>query len=451
MYFLITREKARFTENRMICNDQESEFSAIISQKGTDLHNNPIGGIEMKNSKKVMLSLAMVAVIVVSAIGIGFAYTASTSNTSNTVDAGYLKATLRDSTNNSAAAYVSNFSGSIKYNTETIYEDSHEYVRYTFDSSQVDADTDPGIPGNDAVTVGSGVFLNIEHVNVIDTFKVIMTNESEGMSPLYSYVVGYDYGADKDQLTGINTYVAFDPACGCTFTTDFPNTVGVILINLYVRGMSGSQMLPIDEAMSLIKPLDNVTFKFTAASSTSITTHALTVDYDNTHGLIVTDPVLPEALHAGNEVKITITPNPGYRIGTFALNGIDYMSKLSIDGSGIGTFTVTMDNKDVVVTSTFVAKTYTIALDKNGGSELVNTVDVTYGSSAVTYKLNGETVTPFVAPTAAGTFQGYYTALSDGTKVINADGALVTNASGYTGEGKWIRTDSVATLYAIFS
>ncbi len=96
---------------------------------------------------------------------------------------------------------------------------------------------------------------------------------------------------------------------------------------------------------------------------------------------------------------------------------------------------------NVTYTAHFAPNTYAITLDDNGG-----TAD---GSATATY--NSSTLTDYSAATYAGmTLQGYYTAADGGTKVINADGTLVANVSGYTdASGKWIKTDvATPTLYA---
>ena len=90
-------------------------------------------------------------------------------------------------------------------------------------------------------------------------------------------------------------------------------------------------------------------------------------------------------------------------------------------------------------TANFSAKTYTVTINANGGTGGAGSVTATYDAA-----LSG-----FTAPTKSGeSLTGYYTAASDGTKVINADGTLVASVSGYTdANGKWTKDDA-ATLYA---
>ncbi len=64
--------------------------------------------------------------------------------------------------------------------------------------------------------------------------------------------------------------------------------------------------------------------------------------------------------------------------------------------------------------------------------------------------LNGTGVSSFTAHTATGyTLQGYYTAGSGGTKVLEADGTFASaNVDGYITSSKWSRTGAAPTLYA---
>ena len=68
------------------------------------------------------------------------------------------------------------------------------------------------------------------------------------------------------------------------------------------------------------------------------------------------------------------------------------------------------------------------------------------GSTAATIPSATKSVTGYTV-----TFAGWYTAATSGTKVINADGTLVSTAvSGYVNSSKWINTEA-KTLYAVFN
>lgn len=84
----------------------------------------------------------------------------------------------------------------------------------------------------------------------------------------------------------------------------------------------------------------------------------------------------------------------------------------------------------------WTANTYTVTLDKNGG-----TADGTTSVTA-TYDANMPVPTGFTLPTRTGyTFEGYFdtNAATGGTKYYNADGTSAKN---------WDKTDTTATLYA---
>ena len=82
-------------------------------------------------------------------------------------------------------------------------------------------------------------------------------------------------------------------------------------------------------------------------------------------------------------------------------------------------------------------KTYDINIDNAGGQ----------GSAKFTIVYGTSTVVGYAAPTRTGyTFAGYFTAASDGVKIINADGTLA-NATGYVTDGKWSKA-SDTVLFA---
>ena len=94
---------------------------------------------------------------------------------------------------------------------------------------------------------------------------------------------------------------------------------------------------------------------------------------------------------------------------------------------------------NITLYAKWTPKTYTITLDANGGES--------NGSATATY--NSSDVTNITHPIRTDhRCNGYYTAATDGTLVLNTDGTLVANVSGYTdANGNWIKDDNV-TLYA---
>jgi len=87
----------------------------------------------------------------------------------------------------------------------------------------------------------------------------------------------------------------------------------------------------------------------------------------------------------------------------------------------------------------WIADTYTVTLDRQGGTTGSTSFTTTFESSIHNASM----------PTRTGyDFMGYFTAVTGGSQVIDASGVLVANVSGYTGAGGiWTRTGAT-TLYA---
>ena len=130
------------------------------------------------------------------------------------------------------------------------------------------------------------------------------------------------------------------------------------------------------------------------------------------------------------QLTLTATPNTGYHFAGSWGSGTGATSNPATVPVG--------DNKNYI--ANFAPDTYTVTLDRNGGSA--------DGSATATY--NSGTLTDYSAAThATNTLTGYWTATSGGTKVINADGTLVANVAEYTtADGKWINTSDDVTLHA---
>ena len=101
--------------------------------------------------------------------------------------------------------------------------------------------------------------------------------------------------------------------------------------------------------------------------------------------------------------------------------------------------TTTKPTSNVTYYAHWTPKTYSITLDANDGES--------DGSATATY--NNNTVTIASHPTRTDyRCDGYATAASGGTLVLNTNGTLVANVSGYTdASGNWTKDDA-ATLYA---
>ena len=152
---------------------------------------------------------------------------------------------------------------------------------------------------------------------------------------------------------------------------------------------------------------------------------------DSYYGKAIGDAFTSGGL-VSHDVQLTLnaTPNTGYHFAGSWGSGTGATSNPATVPVG--------DNKNYI--ANFAPDTYTVTLDRNGGSA--------DGSATATY--NSGTLTDYSAAThATNTLTGYWTATSGGTKVINADGTLVANVAGYTtADGKWINTSDDVTLHA---
>ena len=116
--------------------------------------------------------------------------------------------------------------------------------------------------------------------------------------------------------------------------------------------------------------------------------------------------------------------------------------------SGSGSFvssTTTASNRfkptsNTSLRATFTAKNYTVTLNKNDGDS--------NGSVQTTY--NSSSTSSFTGASRAGySCDGYFTDPSTGSKVINADGTLVSGTvSGWLSSGNWVKDAASITLYA---
>ncbi|MDR1589749.1 MAG: S-layer homology domain-containing protein, partial [Oscillospiraceae bacterium] len=94
---------------------------------------------------------------------------------------------------------------------------------------------------------------------------------------------------------------------------------------------------------------------------------------------------------------------------------------------------------DTTLYAQWTPKTYAVTLNPNGGSGGVASVTATYDAA----------LPAFTAPTRTGcTLEGYYTAATGGTKIIDASGSLIAGVSGYTDVGGMWTKDGDVTLYA---
>ena len=120
-------------------------------------------------------------------------------------------------------------------------------------------------------------------------------------------------------------------------------------------------------------------------------------------------------------------------------------------GTGYGTTAAANRTRLILVNSR-------IDFDANGGTlSGTSPIYVIYQSNASYSSRTGSTARaiPTATPTSSLSFDGWYTSATDGTKVVNADGTIVSSVSGWTdSSGRWIRTSTASaasasnTLYA---
>ena len=148
----------------------------------------------MDNTKKALASLLVVGVIALAAIGIGFAYRATTANDDNEVNVGYLamRPLTEDGDDEGTAmddAYSENFSKDIGLDTLTYLDNTTVKVRYAVSGASV-------INGHKCLEVGH-VYLIVDQTKLTEDSYVL----SLGMSPVgdgsvlnesdYAYMVGW--------------------------------------------------------------------------------------------------------------------------------------------------------------------------------------------------------------------------------------------------------------------
>ena len=138
----------------------------------------------------------------------------------------------------------------------------------------------------------------------------------------------------------------------------------------------------------------------------------------------------PGELYYEQTVTIANPTRTGYNFGGWTKSG----------GGSLSGTTFTGGTSATTLTASWNAITSTVTLNGNGAT--------TNGSSSVTATYDGGVTTITVPTKTSYTLDGWYTAASGGTKVINADGTLVASVSGYTNaSSKWIGLSNV-TLYA---
>lgn len=167
------------------------------------------------------------------------------------------------------------------------------------------------------------------------------------------------------------------------------------------------------------------------------TQYSLTFSH-NGHGTIAVGGATVSSGSTANVNHITTktlvaTPSTGYNFSGWTKSGSN-TSSVTIGNASNASTTIKATNTGATITAGFTAKTYAITLDGNGGSD--GSATATYNSSSLS-SVSGSSRPSY-------DLNGYFTATSGGTKVINANGTLVASAGSYTNSSsEWIYDDDV--------
>ena len=112
----------------------------------------------------------------------------------------------------------------------------------------------------------------------------------------------------------------------------------------------------------------------------------------------------PTSTYAGYPVTLTVTPDPGYQIASVTVNGTPLNPVASV-------YSFEMPAEDVEVSATFAAIPYVVTYNANGGE--CATASATFTGTALV-------LPEATAPDYSHTFDGWYSAATEGTKVGNA-------------------------------
>ena len=190
---------------------------------------------------------------------------------------------------------------------------------------------------------------------------------------------------------------------------------------------SGSSSISIGNTSSASTTVTFSNYSNDATVTASFTLKTTTVTLNNqsatTAGTTSVTATYSQAMPA-----ITPPTKTGYTFGGYygAPNG-GGPKYYNADGSSAAAWN--NENSEYTLYAKWTAKTYSITLDGNGGSN---------GSATATY--NSSTLSSVTGSARLSyDLNGYFTATSGGTKVINADGTLVASAGSYTNSSsQWI-------------
>ncbi|MBR5012714.1 MAG: InlB B-repeat-containing protein, partial [Clostridia bacterium] len=184
---------------------------------------------------------------------------------------------------------------------------------------------------------------------------------------------------------------------------------------------------------------NTTTHQWTPSQNSSINVYiaeCYTITYKDNHKV---SGNLPSTDYKVHNTAYTVADNTCTRTG-YTANGWNTTTTISVtpDYANGASYA---GNSNLTLYLNWIANAYTITLNQNGAT--------TNGTTSVTAKYEETTSFEITNPEKIGyTFKGFYSAQTDGEKVINTDGTLALNISGFTNSlGQWAKAAD-ATLYA---
>ena len=226
----------------------------------------------MKNRQIVVV--ATVSVLILAFAGIGFAYTALTSNSGNTATPIYL--TLYQTSDMVHPQYSDSYDKRIGFNSETVWDSTESKEKVTYwiaDGSYVVFDGDP----NHYAKLGY-VYITVDQTHSTDDYDFSMTKLSGDMDfDTYAYKVQVQIATDdtipsKETVDGKTPSdpIEFDSSTGFVYEDiDNSKKYTAIKVTLYACLKDGNY-ITLDKGVELNEAvLDDVTFKFTAEAEST--------------------------------------------------------------------------------------------------------------------------------------------------------------------------------------
>lgn len=237
-------------------------------------------------TRKIVLILTVAALVMV-AIGVGYAYTAMTTNTGNTAETEYLIITQTDGTQ---AKYSGAFNQALSFDTVTVLTDkgAGQDPRYVQEVLYEVSDGSVTQYGSTEYVMLGSVYLIVDESRSDDDYKVTTTVSGATGLDLddYRYYVQYSVGSgasietakasaegvtpdeDTGDLIGLTvTAPSTDAkAVSGTITNEEDNDYTVIIVKVFASLLGGnSYTRALDDPLN-VTVLNDVVFRFTAGT-----------------------------------------------------------------------------------------------------------------------------------------------------------------------------------------